>query len=143
MVSFSRDGFTNSQFGVVFFFINHKSNFSFDEKYSFWYSIMNMRQLHILFNSAKTLLVIVCLFMCFSQIYLSWTKNCFEHQNRTILGLAQVNSGEKTDINKQSLVKFWMNWIEYGAVSYSFHCTVAILGNDTIGNPTFQKVLQN
>ena len=32
---------------------------------------------------------------------------------------AQVNSGENTEINKQSHVKFWLNWIKYGAVSYS------------------------
>ena len=31
MVSFSRDGLTNSQFGV-FFFINQETHYSFDEK---------------------------------------------------------------------------------------------------------------
>ena len=30
------------------------------------YSLMNMRQLHILFNSAKTWHVIVCWFLCFA-----------------------------------------------------------------------------
>ena len=38
---------------------------------------------------------------------------------KTILGSAQVNSGENTEINKQSHVKFWLNWMKYGAVSYS------------------------
>ena len=32
----------------------------------FWYSLMNMRQLHILFDSAKTWHVIVCWFLCFA-----------------------------------------------------------------------------
>ena len=34
---------------------------------------------------------------------------CFEHQNRTILDSAQVNLGKKTEINKQSHVKFWLS----------------------------------
>ena len=67
-------------------------------------------QLHILFNSAKTWFVIVSWSLL---IYLSWTWNCFEHQNRTILGSTQVNSGENPKINKQSHVKFWLNWIKY------------------------------
>ena len=41
---------------------------------------------------------------------------------KTILGSAQVNSVENTEINKQSHVKFWLNWIKYGAVSYSLSC---------------------
>ncbi len=43
-------------------------NFNHGSPY-FWnkvcYSLMNMRQLHILFNSAKTWHVIVCWFLCF------------------------------------------------------------------------------
>ena len=42
---------------------------------------------------------------------------------KIILGSAQVNSGENTEINKQSYVKFWLNWIKYGAVLYSLSCT--------------------
>ena len=34
-----------------------------------------------------------------------------------------VKTGKYTEINKQSDVKFWLNWIEYGAVSYSLSCT--------------------
>ena len=34
-----------------------------------------------------------------------------------------VKSGKYTEINKQSNVKFWLNWINYGAVSYSLSCT--------------------
>ena len=37
------------------------------------YSLMKMRQLHILLNSAKTWHVSVCWFVCFPRIYLSWT----------------------------------------------------------------------
>ena len=44
------------------------------------YSLMNMRQLHILFNSAKTWHVIVCWFLCFApnlpelNLKLFWTS---------------------------------------------------------------------
>ena len=51
------------------------------------YSLMNIRQFHILFNSAQV----------------NWWKN--------------------TEINKQSLVKFWLNQKKYGIVSYSLNCT--------------------
>ena len=33
-----------------------------------------------------------------------------------------VRTGKYTEINKQSDVKFWLNWIKYGSVSYSFSC---------------------
>ena len=62
-----------------------------------------MRQLHILFNSAKTWHVIVGWFLCFStnlpelNLKLFWTSE-------------QNNCG------------FWLNWIRYGAVSYSLSC---------------------
>ena len=57
----------------------NKLEFSFSEKDTqIWrnlpqgfdvtkYSLMNMRQLHILFNSAKTWRVIVCWFLCFTS----------------------------------------------------------------------------
>ena len=35
-----------------------------------------------------------------------------------------VKTGKNTEINKQSNVKFWLNWIRYGAVSYSSSCTL-------------------
>jgi hypothetical protein len=35
----------------------------------------------------------------------------------------------KIVLNKQLLIKFWLNWIEYGAVSYSLSCTQAFLQN--------------
>ena len=34
---------------------------------------------------------------------------CSEHQNRTVLGSDQVNSGKNKKLNKQSHVKFWFN----------------------------------
>ena len=33
--------------------------------------------------------------------------------------------GKNTKVNKQSLVMFWLNWTKYGAVSYSFSCTLS------------------
>ena len=89
--------------------------FFFSQRPPCCYSLMNMRQLHILFNSAKT-----------------WHGHAWDFSVlmfKIILGSAQVNSGENTEINKQSHVKFWLNWIEYGAVSYSLSCTQAFLQN--------------
>ena len=37
------------------------------------YRLMNIRQFHILFHSAKTWHLIVCWFLCFPRIYLNWT----------------------------------------------------------------------
>ena len=45
---------------------------------------------------------------------------------KTISGSAQLNSGENTKINKQSHLKFWLNWIKYGAVSYSLSCIIML-----------------
>ena len=63
-------------------------------------------------------------FCVFPRIYLSCIENCSEHQNKTIFGATQVNLGENTKVNKQSLVIFWVNLRKYGAVLYSFSCTV-------------------
>ena len=35
-----------------------------------------------------------------------------------------VKTGKYTEINTHSHVKFWPNWIKYGAVSYSLSCTL-------------------
>ena len=71
---------------------------------------------------------IVCLLLCFSQIYLSCTQNCSEHQNKTIFCTKQVNSGKNTEVNKQLLVIFWLNWRKYGSVSYSLSCNTEEYG---------------
>ena len=67
---------------------------------------------------------------------------------KTILGPAQVNSGENTEINKQSHVKFWMNLIKYGTVSYSLSCiicdSVFMLTQDWTNYQQFrQQFIQN
>ena len=41
--------------------------------------------------------------------------NCSTDQNKTILW---SHHGKFSQINKQSDVKFWLNWRKYGAVSY-------------------------
>ena len=43
-----------------------------------------------------------------------------------------VKAGKNTEINKQSDVKFWLNWIKYGAVSYSLSCMYMSLENAKI-----------
>ena len=93
------------------------------------YSLMNMRQLHSLFNEAKTWHWIVCWFLCIylflpvfawcaHKIVLFWSAEQFyEHIMQKL-----VKTGKYTEINKKSDVKFWLNWIKYGAVSYSLSC---------------------
>ena len=96
------------------------------------YSLMNLGQLHILFNSAKTWHVIVCWFLCFPRIYLNLPElnlRLFCSNVKTILGSAQVNLGENTEINKQSHVKFWLHWMKYEAISYSLSCTYNCFGH--------------
>ena len=38
-----------------------------------------------------------------------------------------VKTGKYTEINKQSDVKFWLNWRKYGAVSYWLSCMRRLL----------------
>ena len=85
------------------------------------YSLMNMRQLHILFNSAKTWHVIVCWFLCFppNLPVLNLKLICSDVQNNFRFSSGKFGGKHR---NQQSHVKFWMNWIKYGAVSYSLSC---------------------
>ena len=41
-----------------------------------------------------------------------------------ILGSDKVNSSKNTEINKQSLSKFWLYRKKHGAVSYLSSCTI-------------------
>ena len=80
-------------------------------------------------------------FCVLPKIYLSWTKNCSVLMFKTILGSAQVNSGQNTEIIKQSHVKFWLNWINYEAVLYSLNCT-KLIPNDQGGQEPQKRHLQ-
>ena len=88
------------------------------------YSLINMRQLHILFNSAKTWLVIVCWFLCFAPNLpeLNLKLFCSDVQNN--FRFSSGKFGGNTEIDKQWHVMFWLNWIKYGAVSYSLSCII-------------------
>ena len=81
-------------------------------------------------------------FYVFPRIYLSCTENCSEHQNKTIFGATQVNLGENTKVNKQSLVIFWLNWRKYGAVSYSFSCKKILNSFITFASPWNQTLMK-
>ena len=77
---------------------------------------MNMRQLHIFFNQAKNMtcdcLFTFVFFPILTSIYLFCAENCSEHQNKTIFGTNQINSGkngENTKLNKQLAAMFWRN----------------------------------
>ena len=89
-----------------------------------------MRHFQILFNKPKTWNGI---FGWFSWIYffftsscMMWSLNCFvqsaeQFYDHTMQEL--VKTGKFSYINQQSDVKFWVNWIKCGAVSYLSSCT--------------------
>ena len=107
-----------------------------------------MRQLHILFNKAKTWHRIVCWFLCIYLFLLvfAWcahkivlqikTKQYYEHIMQKL-----VKTGKYTEINKQSHVKFWLNWRKYRTVSYSFSCNK--WSKIILKNLIFKKVCLN
>ena len=91
------------------------------------------------FNQAKTWHRIVCWFLC---IYLflpvlhdviikllcrSKTKQFYHHIMQKLVKTGKT--GKNTEINKQCDVKVWLNWIKYGAISYSLSCTYSIWHN--------------
>ena len=92
-----------------------------------WYSLKNMRQLQILFIYAKDWHRIVCWFLCI-YLFLPVFAWCCDHKIVLFWSAEQfydhimqklVKTGKNTEINTQSDVKFWLNWIKYWAVSYS------------------------
>jgi hypothetical protein len=84
-----------------------------------------------IFSSIKPILdmglfVDFCVFTCFYQFLHDVLIKlfCFGMQNNFVSTSCKnpVKTGKYTEINKQSNVKFWLNWIKYGAVSYSLSC---------------------
>ena len=88
-----------------------------------------MRQLQILIISAKTWHRIVC---WFSWISLFFAVLAWPDQKIVLLWSAEqfydhimqkrLKTGKNTEINKQSNVKFWLDFRKYGAVSYWLSC---------------------
>ena len=74
--------------------------------------------------TSDCLLIYVFLFLpvfvwCDHKIVLFWSAEQFyDHIMQKL-----VKTGKNTEFNKQSDVKFWLNWRNYGSVSYSFSCT--------------------
>ena len=95
------------------------------------YSLINMRQLEILFYQAETWHRIVCWFSwislflpvlgwCDHKVVLFWyAEQFYDHIIQEL-----VETGKFSQINKQSNVKFWLNWIKFGAVSYLLSCNI-------------------
>ena len=50
-----------------------------------------------------------------------------------------VKTGKYTEINKQPQVKFWLNWIKYGTLSYLSSCNLKSTFNN---NWTWQQLLE-
>ena len=99
-----------------------------------------MRQLHVLFNSAKTWHVIVCWLLCFPLNLpdLNLKLFCSDVQNN--FRFSSGKFGENTEINKQSHVKFLLNWIKYGAVSYSLSFTLCCEQIRIVTNWKFHEI---
>ena len=55
------------------------------------------------------------------KLFCRLKKHFYEHIMQEL-----VKMGKYTEINKQSNVKFWLNWIKLGAVSYLLSCTYCI-----------------
>ena len=77
-----------------------------------------MRQIHCFFNAAKTQ-SILCWFTFFvqfvySKLFLFWFTELAEQFQLHNLHTKHVL------INKESVVRFWLNWRSYGSVSYYF-----------------------
>ena len=81
------------------------------------------------------LFVEFCVFTCFYQ----FLHDKIVLQIKTKQWSHHAKTGKNTEINKQSDVKFWLNWRKYGTVSYSFSCikTNFLLSKKTLTNQTF------
>ena len=72
------------------------------------YSLMNMRQLQILFNWARTWHRIVCWFLCFYHFLHDVIIKLFCRSKQNNFMVTSLITGKNTEINKQSYVKFWL-----------------------------------
>ena len=85
-----------------------------------------MRQLHILFNKPKFDIgwfVDFCIFNSFYRFLHDVLIKIFCRSKQEL-----VKTGRCTEINKQSHVKFWLNWRKYRTVSH-IHLAVPISQN--------------
>ena len=75
------------------------------------YSLMNMRQLHILFNSAKTWHVIVCWFLCFSPNLpeLNPKLFCSDVQNNFRFSSGKFRAKHRNRNHQTITCHFWLN----------------------------------
>ena len=86
-----------------------------------------MRQLHILFNSAKTCHVIVCWFLCLPPDLPKLNLKLFCSNVQIILGPAEVNLGENSEINKYHMSSFGLS---FRVICVSLvHCVMVPLYN--------------
>ena len=53
------------------------------------------------------------------RLFVDSAKQFYEHSMQKL-----AKTGKYTKINKQSHVKFWLNWRKYKTVSYSFSCNL-------------------
>ena len=77
-------------------------------------------------NLTSDCLLISVFLPVFTSVCMIWSWNCFILICRTILWPHHAKTGKNTELNKQSDVKFWLNWMMYGNVSYSLSCTCAV-----------------
>ena len=71
---------------------------------------------------------------CDHKIVFDWSAEQFyDHIMQKL-----VRTGKNTEINKQSHVKFWLNWRKYETVSYLFSC----IYSDDVQNYSFIRFLR-
>ena len=82
-------------------------------------------------NLTSDCLLISVFLPVFTSICMMWSWNCsqiktkqfYDHIIQKLVKKGK-NPQNSTEINKQSNDKFWLNWIKYGAVSYSLSCNI-------------------
>ena len=93
----------------------------------FFTAIISMLFHISIFSSIKNLISDCLLISVFWQVF-AWcdhkivffwsAEQFYDHIMQKL-----VKTGKNTEVNKQSDVKFWLNWIKFGAVLYSLGCT--------------------
>ena len=78
--------------------------------------------------------------------YLFYHGGSIDSEMYSLINMRQVKTSKNTEIDKQSDVNFWLDWIKYGAVSYSLSCKESIFRNyllhKGLNNIIWVKMLQ-
>jgi len=84
--------------------------------------------------------VFTCFYPVLNDILQIKRKQFYDHIMQKL-----VKTGKNTEINKQSNVKFWLNWIKFGAVSYLLSCThdVKVFQSQNLNDLTYKTLFSS